>query len=278
MEEVIFLLVLGLIWIIFASIQDIRKTEVPNWIPLSLVVLALGFRFFYGVFSESFGLFFQGLIGLGIFLILGNVFYYLKMFAGGDTKLMVALGAILPLSQDFFINIKIFGLFLLLFFLSGAVYGLVITTILSIRNFKKFKKGFSLRIKKNKIVIISATLLGILLMILGIFEAIFFSFGILIFIFPYLFLYAKTIDDDCMIKKMPVRNVTEGDWLAEKLKIRGKIIRPSWDGLSKEEIRLIRKKYKTIKIRQGIPFVPVFLIAFLIFIYAWQHGLWSLFW
>jgi Flp pilus assembly protein protease CpaA len=30
MEGVIFLLVLGLVWIIFASIKDIKSREVPN--------------------------------------------------------------------------------------------------------------------------------------------------------------------------------------------------------------------------------------------------------
>jgi len=49
------------------------------------------------LFSEAgFGFFYQGLIGLGIFFVLGNALYYGRMFAGGDAKLMIALGAVLP--------------------------------------------------------------------------------------------------------------------------------------------------------------------------------------
>ena len=72
MEELIFLLILALIWIIFASIQDLKKREVANWISFSLIIFALGFRFFYSFYSEDFNFFYQGLIGLGIFFIIGK--------------------------------------------------------------------------------------------------------------------------------------------------------------------------------------------------------------
>ena len=52
------------------------------------------------VFTDSFNFFYQGLIGLGIFFVLGNAFYYGRFFAGGDAKLMISLGAILPLSTS----------------------------------------------------------------------------------------------------------------------------------------------------------------------------------
>jgi prepilin signal peptidase PulO-like enzyme (type II secretory pathway) len=61
------------------------------------------------------------------------------------------------------------------------------------------------------------------------------------------------------------------------LKIGKKIIEPSWEGLTKEELKLIKKKLKIVKIRQGIPFVPVFFIAFLVLFYLWKTGLWSSF-
>jgi hypothetical protein len=50
------------------------------------------------------------------------------------------------------------------------------------------------------------------------------------------------------------------------LKIGRNVIKANWDGLTKEDIKEIRKKFKKIKIRQGIPFSPNFLISFIIFI------------
>ena len=144
MNEVIFLFVLATIWIIFAVIQDLRKREVANWLNFSLIIFALGFRFFYSLFSSEldFAFFYQGLIGLGIFFIIGNLLYYGKMFAGGDAKLMIALGTILPLSNDFFINLKFFALFFFLFLFAGAFYSLTVSIVLTVKNFKIFKKEF----------------------------------------------------------------------------------------------------------------------------------------
>ena len=85
MLEVVFLAVLALIWIVFATIQDVRTREIANWLSFSLIIFALGFRFFYSLFYEvGFGFFYQGLIWFGIMFVVGNLFYYIRMFAGGD--------------------------------------------------------------------------------------------------------------------------------------------------------------------------------------------------
>jgi Flp pilus assembly protein protease CpaA len=276
MQEVIFLFLLGLIWIIFASIQDIRTREVANWISFSLIIFALGFRFFYSLFTNSFSFFYQGLIGLAIFFVLGNTLYYAKMFAGGDAKLMIALGPILGFSQNFSLNLKIYALFIFLFLFSGAVYGFIMTLILSFRDFHNFKKGFAVNFGKSKKLAYLIMGFGIFLMILGFITDLFFILGILVFLFPYFYLYAKTVDNVCMVKNVKVKDLTEGDWLYQEIKIGKTIIKPKWEGLNKEEIKKIRKKYKSVKIKQGIAFVPVFLVAFLILFYFWVTGSWNI--
>ena len=123
MYEMIFLWVLALIWIIFATVQDLKIREIANWLNFSLIIFALGFRFFYSLFAlDSFVFFYQGLIGLLIFFFIGNMLYYGRMFAGGDAKLMIALGAILPFSGNFLDNLKLFTLFLLIFLFIAAFY------------------------------------------------------------------------------------------------------------------------------------------------------------
>jgi Flp pilus assembly protein protease CpaA len=76
MIEVIFLLSLAFIWIVFAVIQDLKSKEIANWLNFSLIIFALGFRFFYPFFNgnntlQGFSFFYQGLLGLGIFFISG---------------------------------------------------------------------------------------------------------------------------------------------------------------------------------------------------------------
>jgi len=65
MYEIAFLWILALIWIVFATVQDLKMREIANWLNFSLIIFALGFRFFYSLFSSGgFGFFYQGLLGL----------------------------------------------------------------------------------------------------------------------------------------------------------------------------------------------------------------------
>jgi len=123
---------------------------------------------------------------------------------------------------------------------------------------------------------------GLVLMAFGFVESLLFVLGILVFILPYFYIYAKAVDESCLVKKVKTNQLTEGEWLYEDVKVGKKFIKSSWDGLSKEQIRQIKKRYKEIKIKQGIPFTPVFLISFLILVGLFYLGyldfLWNSFW
>ena len=276
MYHLIFLIILAGIWLVFASIYDLKKRMVPNWLSFSLIIFALGFRFFYSLFeSESYLFFYQGLIGLGIFFIVGNALYYGRMFAGGDAKLMMALGVILPFSMDLLKNLELFFLFVILFLFAGGFYGLIWSVFLTLNNFKIFKKEFTNQFnnKKNKEIVYAVMAFALVIMVYGLFETLFFYLGILIFIMPYFYIYARSIDNSCLIKSTFVSKLEEGDWLYEDLKIGRNTIKSKWRGLTKEEIKIIKKNHKKIMIRQGIPFVPAFLISFLAFVYFYFQNI-----
>lgn len=279
MYEVIFLIVLGLVWIAFASVQDLRTREVANWLNFSLIIFALGFRFFYSLFlGGNFDFFYQGLIGLGIFFVLGNALYYGRMFAGGDAKLMIALGAVLPFSESFSFNVKIFSMFFFIFLIAGAIYGLVFSVGLGLKNFKSLKEEFSKTLKQKGKFVLPLAFFGVVFLLFGAFEKLFIYFGILIFFLPFFYLYAKSVEEVCMVKKIKTKNLIEGDWLYQDVKVGKKIIKVNWSGLSKGEISLIKKHHEEILIKQGIPFVPVFFISFLVLIYFYFRGLGNSYW
>jgi len=274
MFEIIFLIILALIFILVATFQDLRMREVANWINFSLIIFALGFRFFWSLFSESgFGFFYQGLIGFGIFFILGNLFYYGRIFAGGDAKLMIAMGAILPFSLDFFVNLNIFLMFLVLFLFIGAGYGIVWSVVLAFRNGKGFRREFSKRWKTHRKLSFGVMFIGLILMFLGLVEGAFFGLGVFVFILPYFYLFTKSIDNSCMVFEIPSSKLREGDWLSKDLIIGNKVINKNWEGLTKAQIKQISKKFKKVKIKQGIPFIPVFLISFLVLVFLWFRGI-----
>lgn len=264
MFEVNFLFGMAVIWIVFAAIEDLRTNEIANWLNISLVVFAMGFRFFYSLFElGSFSFFYQGLIGLGIFVLLGNLFYYGRMFAGGDAKLMMALGAILPISNNLFVNLQVFFMFITIFLFVGAIYGIIVSVVFGFLNFKRLRKEFNMQLKKKKRFTIISILVSLIFLTLGFWVIEFFYLGLFTFIFPYFYLYIKSIDESCMVKNISSKKLTVGDWLYKNVKIGKKTVKATWDGLTESEIKLLQKKKKVL-VRYGVQFAPAFLISFIL--------------
>jgi len=282
MIEVIFLLALALAWIIFAVISDFKTTEIPDWLSFSLIIFALGGRFFYSLFEQQgFSFFYQGLIGFAIFFAIGNLMYYGKIFGGGDAKLMMAMGAILPFSNIFITNLEIFISFLLLYLSIGGIYGLVAGGYFALKNHKKFGKEFKIIFRKNIRFSLVLMIIGILVMISGLMlNKLFLLLGILIFLLPMLYLFAKSTEESSMKKNIPPKLLREGDLLYSDIKIGNKLIKAKWEGLSKEEIKLLKKRNKLVMIKRGIAFGIIFLISFILLVYFYfsNAGLWNSFW
>jgi len=269
MYEVTFLFVLAGIYTLIASIQDLKKREVDDWLSFSLIIFALGFRFFYCLFENgSFSFFYQGLIGLGMFFVIGNLLYYSHFFAGGDAKLMIALGTILPIYDSFRNNLYIFMIFFLIFLFAGLFYTLFFSIFLAVKNKNEFKKEFASSIRKDRKIAYLGLVIGLIFIAGGfVLDSILFYPGILFVILPYIYVFSKSIEKVSMIKRIDAKNLQEGDWLYKDVKVGKKNIIVKWDGLSKEEIKLLRKYKKKVLIKQGIPFVPVFFISFWVLIW-----------
>jgi len=262
--ENLFLIAIGLIWIVGAIFQDMKRREVDNLWNFSLIGIALAYRLAVSIWGRNYWFILNGLIGFGIFLVLGNLFYYSRLFAGGDAKLLMALGAIFPFSYSWIVNIKIFGYFLLLFLIGGSIYALIYAFCLISINYKNFKKEFFNQWQNHKNIF----LIGLIFAFLWVFAAFLISqtgfvlIGLVVLLFPVLFFFAKAVEESCMIKEVAYNKVTEGDWLYKDVKIGRKLIKADWEGLSKKGLELIRKNKKKVLIKYGIPFTPSFLFGF----------------
>lgn len=268
------LLILAGVWILAAAIYDLKKREVPNWLSFSLIIFVLVYRAFFAFFNNDLWFFLYGLIGLGVFVFLGYVFYYARIFAGGDAKLLMALGAVLPLSSGLIGNVKIFLIFIFLLLLVGSVYGLVYSFVLVTRNKKSFVKEFKKQFKARRMIFYFSLVCVILSLFIVFYinDLIFLFFPILFLVFPFLFVYAKAIEEACMIKEVKAYELTEGDWLYQSVRVGRKVIKPYWEGLNEDELKLLRKYKGKIKIKVGIPFIPVFFLAFLLFVLLWYSS------
>ncbi len=267
-----FLVIMGLIWIVCAVIQDFRKREVANWWNFSLIVLALSFRAFVSINQGSWSYLLWGLFGLACGFLVHNLFYYARIFAGGDAKLLLALCTILPFGLEWRLNLAILLIYLVLILISGAVYGLVYSLILVIMHFKSFSKEFGVVFRVNKKAILFMLLFSL---ILGtIFYYLNFILGVmlcaLLFFTPFLLVSAKSIEKTCMIKEVKVKDLTIGDWTVNPLSVGKRTINPNWEGLSEKEIKIIKNKLnknKKVIVREGIPFTPSFLFALILLVW-----------
>jgi len=271
MLEYIFLYALGFIAIIFAVIQDLRTREIANWVTFSLIAFVLAYRAIYSVYLEDLWFFIYGLIGVLLFVVLGYLFYYSRVFAGGDAKLLFGLGGILPYSSLADYIYYGFG-FILALFTFGVLYTLIYSLFLVGKNYKPFKKEFSTLIFRARFYFI---LSAIAYSFLTSSSFIYITFTFFIAILPFIFVYVKSIEKTCMIKFVDAKNVTEGDWLENDVLINGRKIKKSFAGLTINEVMLLRKYKKKVWVKSGIPFAPAFLFALIAFILFLRYSPWQ---
>lgn len=268
-KEAWFMLGVAFVWIIVAVFMDFKKREVENWWNFSLMAFILAYRAFVSVSTSNAWWFYWGLIGLVGGFVLANLFYYARLFAGGDAKLLMALGTILPFSLSWKENLNILLVFIFAFFIAGAIYGAVYSIILMIKHFKKFRVEFNKNFNKNKVLVLGISIFFLILLIIFILLS-YYLLAVLAFmvaISPSLILSAKSLENTCMNSQVLVKNLTIGDWIVENIKVGRKTIKPNWEGLSEEDLALI-KKYKKknfkVSVKEGIPFTPAFLLGLLI--------------
>lgn len=269
----LFLLILAFIWLSLASLEDLKKREVDNWLSFSLIIFSLAYVIFYSLYYRDSSFFLTSLLGLGIFIGLGFLFYYSRVFAGGDAKLLMGLGIFLSISS-LKSNLFNYLAFILLVLISGAVYGLIYSLIVASSNRQKFVREIKSNFKNSKSNFVIFLIISLASLAIPIYfkDAIFLFYPVIIILFPILLVYGRAIES-CLIKLTPYSKLTVGDWLYREIKIGNKKIKPHWEGLTEEQINLIKKHKKNVLIKNGIPFVPSFLIAFIAIVILWNSGL-----
>jgi len=265
------------VWLISSCYVDIKKREVPDWLSYSLIAFGLGTRLIYSLIFKDFSIIIGGVLFFLIAFLFSIFMYYTKQWGGGDSKLIMGLGAVIGSFKTEILgfNIPIFVLFVFSIFFFGSIYSLIYSIILAFNNRKEFVKEWK-KIKYYYFLII--ILLGLcvsilsLFMLQNIYRIFVFGVGLFLIILFYLFSFIKTVENCCMYKIRDVGKLVEGDWLAKDVVVNKKILCSSKSlGLTKKDINNLKKlKVKRVLLKEGIPFVPSFLIAFIFtVVYSW---------
>ncbi|MEK6816099.1 MAG: hypothetical protein AABY09_00670, partial [Nanoarchaeota archaeon] len=82
--------------------------------------------------------------------------------------------------------------------------------------------------------------------------------SLFLLIYPYLFISIKAVETVGMLKYVSPNNLVEGDWVAEKIKVNGKVICSPKDlGLEQHQINALKRaKIRRVLVKEGIAFVP----------------------
>jgi Flp pilus assembly protein protease CpaA len=275
----IILITIAFIVLLIASYIDIRTREVPDWLNYGLLFAAFGIRIIFS-FEMGWGVILSGMLGFIVCLAFAFLFYYTSQWGGGDSKLLMGMGAIIGITYPFnngSWNLLFF--FLALLFL-GAIYGLIFMVAVAIRKRASFTKEFLKSIKKkNKLhlFMIILTLVFSTLTLLKTYLWPLILFPLLMF---YLFIFVNVVEKTCFFKRIKVEHVTEGDWLAEDVKVKKKTIVEARtlekDDVWKLRTLAVKGKIEDVLIKEGVPFVPSFLFAYTLLIFGGEFVAWIL--
>ena len=267
----IILVIIGIIGLILATLNDIKYKEVPDFLSYSLITIGLSLRLIYSLTYQQYSYFIYALFYGLIFFGIGSLLYYTKQWGGGDTKLLTALSILFATKPYFILQIKLpfFIILLINILLTGFIYSLIWSIILAIKNRYKFIEQYHLlsqKYKKFKIIALILALFVLMLMFLvnnNNLKLIIIALSFAIIFYIYLFIFLKSVEKVSMFKLIPISKLTEGDWITSS-EIRSQFKIPK-TGIEKQQINLIKKsKLKRILIKDGIPFVPPFLIGTII--------------
>ena len=268
---------LALLVLIIGSITDLRTREVPDWVNYGLIISGIGLNLLFSIIYQTPLFIINSLIGLIIFFGIAYIMFYAGQWGGGDSKMIIGLGAMIGINISSFSSEFLLGFFINVLF-AGALYGLLWSVYLAYKNRQKFKAEFrkvlsNAKTERMKWIILALTvflIISFFFVRISYIKILILSLAFLILTTFYLWAFVKAIEKSSMYKLVEPSKLTEGDWIVKDIVVNKEYITGPKDlGIEKRQINKLVELYKKRKvgkilIKEGIPFVPSFLVAFII--------------
>jgi Flp pilus assembly protein protease CpaA len=246
-----FLLKLFLTFILSVlAILDLKTKETPYFLSFSLIlsgVLSLIINLLTNFQISLIEIYFINLLSA---FFISFFKYKLGFWGGGDFLVFVGTSFFITILFPFLFSPLLFLIFIYIATLFYNTFYLI---------FIYLKENFISKYEIIFFVLLLASLIS---------KNFFLSLFILII---WLFIVLHKLNTLYFIKKIPVKNLKEEDWLAyEVYKNNEVILKPSdvKEGLTKEHIKLLKEKnVKFVYIKDGIPYLPTFLLGFLLMLF-----------
>jgi len=266
------LIITGTIGFGLAAYWDLKTTEFPEWLPYSMIAAALAIHGAAAVVFSDMWIFLSSLTMGFVFLGLGLLLYYSKQWGDGDAWLLGVAGFVFPsaeLFQGLFPGLGAMILplpvaILMNFFLIALVYLIAYSLYLGFRSPKQSKE-FIRELRENSTVFLILTTASLAASLVLAYYGNLLSIGgfrmLPIIIIPLLipplvlfFRYGRFVEKNLFRKKISVNHLKKGDVISDN----------RWRGVTVEEINRLKKSGRTVEIKEGVRFAPVFIITMLI--------------
>lgn len=276
--------------LLLGTATDIDHREVPDWINYTLITAGLILASITALHQLHWQPIITSLLGLAAGYLLGALMYYTGQWGGGDAKMLMGLGALLGIPAAYLFGdaqtpLLIYFLIALVF--AGAAYGMLWMLILFIRQRKKVLPALKNKLSEpwmHTTRKISITTLLALLVITLVWTNIYLVLILVLAAISYttllLALAVKAIEETCFIKQQPVDKLVIGDWIVKDVKKNNQTIIPADNtGLTHQQLQQLKKHDITeVTIKEGIPFVPSFLLAYAAAYIWWSSEAGIIFW
>ncbi|MEK6943695.1 MAG: A24 family peptidase [Nanoarchaeota archaeon] len=267
--------VIAFIVLLIGSITDLKTREVPDWVNYGLIISGIGLNLLFSIILNDKSYIINSIVGLSIFFGIAYFMFYAGQWGGGDSKMLMGLGAMIGINFEG--SQFLFG-FLINALIIGAFYGIFWSFYLALRDKKAFTKELKRILSKQNVMewkkviltgcaiaLISSFFIGIVYVRIAIL-----SVAFMVLTTFYVWIFVKSIEKSSMYRLVEPYKLTEGDWIVKDVYIgKTRITGPKDLGIEKKNIKILIEAYKKRKIgkiliKEGIPFVPSFFIAYIL--------------
>lgn len=277
---------ISLIGLGIATITDIKRREVPDYVNYSLLIAGIAIGAISSIFSWTIWPLVNAVAGFITGYVLAALLFYTGQWGGGDAKMLMGLGALhgigfTTLYQVTHFSWPLFGTFFITIFFAGAVYSMIYFITLLLVKHKETKKVIAHERKKPvwkklRIVVMLLLVTGVILALTTPYQGLRLSMYLLTLILVfgiYLFIFGRPLQQELMVKQISSDKLVPGDWLAQPLSKDGKIIiTQKSTGLDEKQIAQIQQLGIThVTVKEGIPFIPAFLLAYIIILFLGNY-------
>jgi len=269
-------IVLSTLFLVLGALYDIKTTEVPDRFSVGLVAVILFASGLHSLYLWDYS-FMLTTFALGAtYLIIGLILFHLGQWGGGDVKVFAGIGCVLGYLNSIqyaWVNSRILPFYVVYFINLGlvAIPCIVLyTLVVGVRNKSLFPEFFAeTRRRTFALMVLSSLLPSVVALNLGM-SALAMSYLILPF-FVVLSLYLKVSERILFRRTVRVEDLRGGDVLAEDIVLGGVRVfsKSSMEGLDERQLGELRRLHLDgkvpgeVRLKMGVVFVPIYLLAFL---------------